>query len=104
MQDLQSTKSRLRVLTDMENSLEGYQHSVRAILKACHENGDFGGGVCGALAQLINVRERYETAIEVSLGAALQNIVVRDELTAKASIEFLKAKISEGQPFCLSHP
>ncbi len=91
MQDLQSTKSRLRVLTDMENSLEGYQHSVRAILKACHENGDFGGGVCGALAQLINVRERYETAIEVSLGAALQNIVVRDELTAKASIEFLKA-------------
>lgn len=91
MQDLQSTKSRLRVLTDMENSLEGYQHSVRAILKACHENGDFGGGVYGALAQLINVRERYETAIEVSLGAALQNIVVRDELTAKASIEFLKA-------------
>jgi chromosome segregation protein len=92
LQDLQSTNSRLRVLKDMENSLEGYQHSVRAILKACNENGGFGGGVYGALAQLINVRERYETAIEVSLGAALQNIVVRDELTAKSTIEFLKAK------------
>jgi len=91
LQDLQSTNSRLRVLTDMENSLEGYQHSVRAILKACDENGGFGGGVYGALAQLINVTERYETAIEVSLGAALQNIVVRDELTAKSTINFLKA-------------
>jgi len=91
LQELQSTNSRRRVLSDMENSLEGYQQSVRAILKACDENGNFGGGVYGALAQLINVNERYETAIEVSLGAALQNIVVRDELTAKTSIEFLKA-------------
>ena len=92
LQELQSAKSRRKVLTDMENSLEGYQHSVRAILKACSENGDFGGGVYGALAQLISVKEHYETAIEVSLGTALQNIVVRDELTAKALIEFLKAK------------
>jgi len=91
LQELQSTNSRRKVLSDMENSLEGYQHSVRAVLKACGENGGFGGGVYGALAQLISVNERYETAIEVSLGTALQNIVVKDELTAKAIIEYLKA-------------
>ncbi len=90
--DLQAAKSRRKVLKDMENSLEGYSHSVRAILQACRENRDFGAGVHGALAQLIHVKERFETAIEVALGGALQNIVVKDEYTAKDAIRYLKDK------------
>lgn len=90
--DLQASKSRRKVLKDMENSLEGYSHSVRAILQACRDNRDFGAGVHGALAQLIHVKERFETAIEVALGGALQNIVVKDEYTAKDAIRYLKEK------------
>ncbi len=88
--ELQAVKSRRKVLKDMDNSLEGYSHSVRAILKACRENRQLGDGIHGALAQLIHVRERFETAIEVALGAALQNIVVKDEYTAKNAIRYLK--------------
>jgi chromosome segregation protein len=89
--ELQAVKSRRKVLKDMENSLEGYSHSVRAILQACREQKELGDGIHGALAQLIHVRERFETAIEVALGAALQNIVVKDEYTAKDAIRYLKA-------------
>ncbi len=90
LQDIQGIKSRCRVLKDMENSLEGYSHSVKAVLQACNDNRDFGKEIYGALAQLINVKEKYETAIEVSLGAALQNIITKDEYTAKSAIRFLK--------------
>ncbi len=89
LQNMQGAQSRRKVLKDMENSLEGYHQSVRAVLQACH-NQNFGQGVFGALAQLIRVKERYETAIEVSLGGALQNIVVKDEYIAKEVIRFLK--------------
>ncbi|WP_034837952.1 chromosome segregation protein SMC [Thermoclostridium stercorarium] len=88
--ELQAVKSRSRILKDMENSLEGYSHSVKAVLKACREKEGFGEGIYGALAQLITVRDNFETAIEVSLGPALQNIVTRDEYTAKNAIEYLK--------------
>jgi len=90
MSELQAAKSRSRILKDMENSLEGYNQSVKAILKACCEKDGFGDGIYGALAQLIDVRENFETAIEVSLGQALQNIVTRDEYTAKNAIAYLK--------------
>lgn len=90
MSELQALKSRSRILKDMENSLEGYNQSVRAILKACREKKGFGDGIYGALAQLVTVRENFETAVEVSLGQALQNIVTRDEYNAKNAINYLK--------------
>jgi chromosome segregation protein len=92
LSELQATKSRNKVLKDMENSLEGYNHSVRAILRECRQNSGFGQGIYGALAQLIAVRENFETAVEVSLGSTLQNIVTQDEYTAKKAINYLKEK------------
>ncbi|NLM10921.1 MAG: chromosome segregation protein SMC [Clostridiaceae bacterium] len=90
LSELQTARSRSKVLKDMESSLEGYNYSVKAILKACREKEGFGEGIFGALAQLITVREHFETAIEVSLGQALQNIVTEDEYTAKNAINYLK--------------
>ena len=88
--EINTLESRHKVLNDMEESMEGYSHSVKAIMQACHENKAFGNGIHGALAQLISVEERFETAIEVSLGGALQNIVTDDEYSAKRAIEYLK--------------
>ncbi|MCX7773978.1 MAG: chromosome segregation protein SMC, partial [Clostridia bacterium] len=83
-------ESRHKVLSDMEESMEGYSHSVKAIMQACHENRAMGQGIHGALAQLVSVDEKYETAVETALGGALQNIVTEDEFAAKRAIEYLK--------------
>jgi len=88
--DLQSFESRRKVLLEMEATMEGYSHSVKSVMNACRENREFGKGIYGALAQLITVKEQYETAVEVCLGGALQNIVTEDEFAAKRAIEFLK--------------
>lgn len=83
-------RSRHKMLIDMENSLEGYNRSVKSILKAKKQNLPFAKGIKGALAQLISVEDTYEKAIEYALGNALQNIVVEDEFAAKSCIKYLK--------------
>ena len=82
------TENKIRILVDMENSMEGFQRSVKDVLT----NGKNGRlkGIIGTVAQLISVEKGYETAIEIALGYALQNIVVEDETSAKYAIEFLK--------------
>lgn len=88
--DLQFKSSRVKMLKDMEQNLEGYNRSVRQVLQACRESPEFGRGIHGALAQLIKVEKKYENAIEMTLGGALQNIVTEAEEDAKKAIEFLK--------------
>lgn len=82
--------SRHHVLQELEQSLEGYSHSVKALLAACRDKPELGRGIHGALAQLIRVDPAYETAMEVCLGGALQNIITEDEQDAKRAIEMLK--------------
>ena len=82
--------SRHHVLQDLEQSLEGYSHSVKALLAACREKPELGKGIHGALAQLIRVDPAFETAMEVCLGGALQNIITDEEQDAKRAIELLK--------------
>ncbi len=88
--DIQFKKSRSKMLQDMENNLEGYNRSVKQVLQACRQSKEFGNGIHGALAQLVTVDKKYETALEMSLGGALQNIVTTAEEDAKKAIEFLK--------------
>ncbi len=88
--DIQVKTSRHRLLKDMEKSMEGYSRSVKEIMHACKESSDFGSGIHGTIAQLLNVDKKYETAIEMTLGSALQNIVASTEEDAKKAIEFLK--------------
>lgn len=87
---IQSKQGRCRVLHEMENEFEGYSRSVKEIMKSKGNSAKFSSGICGVVAELISVPQQYETAIEVALGGALQNIVTEDEYTAKECIEFLK--------------
>lgn len=89
--NIQSKQGRCRVLHEMENEFEGYSRSVKEIMKSRDSTKKFSSGICGVIAELISVPKQYETAIEVALGGALQNIVTEDEYTAKECIEFLKA-------------
>lgn len=81
-------QNRIRMMTEMENNLDGFQQSVKTILSV----GKSGGlsGIEGTIAQLISVEKGYETAVEIALGYALQNVVVSDETSAKRAIEYLK--------------
>ena len=81
-------QNRIKLLTDMENSLEGFQHSVKTVLNM-GKNGSL-KGIIGTVAQLITVEKGYETAVEIALGFGLQNIVVENETCAKYAIEYLK--------------
>ena len=85
---LQSTQSRHKLLAEMTREMEGYNNSVRRAVQFAKERSM--SGVHGVLAQLISVPLKYETAIDMALGAAQQNIVTDDEDTAKSLIDYLR--------------
>ena len=85
---IQSSEARHRALSEMEAEFEGYNRSVREIMKLKARRPVF--GICGVVADIIKVPKEYETAIEVALGPALQDIVTEDEYAAKNSISYLK--------------
>ena len=88
---ISAKSSRHSLLRDMDREYEGFNKSVKSVLQSCERNSSLGKGVHGALVQLISVPKKYETAIDVALGGALQNIVTDDEDSAKKIIEYLKA-------------
>ncbi len=87
--DLQGANSRLKLLSDMQKDYEGYNRGVKEILLAANQ-GKL-AGICGVVAELIKVPARLETALEVALGANLQNVVSVSELDAKRAIAFIKS-------------
>ena len=89
-QDLQFKESRHKFLVETEKEKEGYIYSVKLLLKDCQNIKELGKGMNGALAELIEVPDEYQTAIEMTLGASLQNIVTENEEDAKKLIEHLR--------------
>ncbi len=83
-------ENRTKLLTEMQASYEGYNYAIRKLLKECENNLGIKNKIVGVLANLIKVPEKYETAIEVALGSAVQNIVTFDENGAKDLISYLK--------------
>lgn len=83
-------ENRKRLLAEMQAEFEGYSHSVKKLLKESEKNSFLKSKMVGVLANLIKVPQKYETAIEVALGAAVQNIVTFDEQGAKELINHLK--------------
>lgn len=86
--ELREKTQKLRLLCDLENSMEGFSRSVKQVIKASKQ-GQM-RGVLGSVAQLVTTKSQYSLAIETALGAALQNIVVENEDTAKRCIRYLK--------------
>ena len=83
-------ESRLKFLIETEKEKEGYIKSVKSLLKDCDNIKELGKGMNGVLANVIEVPEEYQTAIEMCLGASLQNIVTETEDDAKRLVEHLR--------------
>ncbi|MCH5278531.1 MAG: chromosome segregation protein SMC [Christensenellaceae bacterium] len=90
--ELNAIRSRTKVLVEMKRAHEGYYASVRRLLNDAERNPQLKARIHGVVAELMSVPSEYETAIEMSLGAALQNIVVPTEQDAKAIISYLRER------------
>ncbi|HFI0467741.1 TPA: chromosome segregation protein SMC [Streptococcus suis] len=98
----QAEQSSLFDLLDLLKGKQARQASLEAILKN-HSNFYAGvkavlqassslGGIIGAVSEQLTFDTRYQTALEIALGGASQNVIVEDEATAKRAIAFLKEK------------
>ncbi|HEM2740443.1 TPA: chromosome segregation protein SMC [Streptococcus suis] len=98
----QADQGRLFDLIDQLKGKQARQSSLEAILKN-HSNFYAGvkavlqaapslGGIIGAVSEQLTFDTRYQTALEIALGGASQNVIVEDEATAKRAIAFLKEK------------
>ena len=85
-QEYLRTKSRYETLMNITERYDGYNQSIRRIMEQKNAN----PGIIGVVADILALPEKYETAIEIALGGALQNIVTEDNETAKKMINFLK--------------
>ena len=92
--DIEAKNHKIQILEDLEKNMEGFNHSVKAVIKES-ENGKL-RGIYGPVLRLINVDKEYSVAIETALGNAAQNIIVDTEATAKYAIDYLK-KSSSGR-------
>ena len=81
-------ESRLAMLSDLEKNMEGYQGSVKSVMREV-KHGVL-KGIHAPVSQIINVKEKYSLAIETALGAQIQNIITETEKDAKKAIGYLK--------------
>ena len=88
--EVRMKETRLKFLIETEKEKEGYIKSVKNLLKDTETNRELGKGMHGVLANIIEVPEEYQTAIEMCLGMSLQNIVTDTEEDAKKLVEHLR--------------
>jgi len=86
--DVGAMDDRIRLLTEMEKEYEGFSKAVKVVMQA---KGSL-RGIHGPVANLMKTDQQYSLAVEIALGAGLQNIVVDREEDAKAAINFLKQR------------
>ena len=81
-----------KMLVDMQKEYEGYYGSVKRLLTDAENNKQLKQHVVGVVANLIKVPQKYESAIEMALGSAVQNIVTFNDDGAKQLVGYLKQK------------
>ncbi|MCR4611207.1 MAG: chromosome segregation protein SMC [Lachnospiraceae bacterium] len=90
LDDLNATynkkESKLESLKNISERYDGYNKSIKKVMEKRSDN----KGILGVVSDIIATDKKYEIAIETALGGNIQNIVTKDEDTAKAMIAYLK--------------
>ena len=89
---MSSCRQRIETFKNFKKEYGAFNNAVKSLLSDCETNKVLGSKVMGVVVDLVSVPKEYETAIEMALGANLQNIVVADEEDAKYVINYLKEK------------
>lgn len=87
-----TTENRIKMLDEMVKEYEGFNGSVKRLLNDVAKNNTLKDSIVGVVASLIKVPQMYQSAIEMALGSAVQNIVTTDDQSAKYLINYLKQK------------
>ncbi|MCT4687392.1 chromosome segregation protein SMC [Vallitalea sp.] len=87
-QQINQYKSKYNALNDITEHYEGYNYSIRKVMELKTKNSI--DSVLGVVADIIKVDKKYEIAIETALGGGVQNIITKEEETAKKMINYLK--------------
>ena len=85
---LETISSRLKLFEEMEREYEGFSKAVRVVMQESRKSAL--RGICGPVSKLIRTEDKYTIAIEIALGSAMQQIVVTDEQSGKAAMNYLK--------------
>ena len=87
-----SLEHRKKMLEDMQREYEGYNGSVKRLLTDAEKNANLKNKIVGVLASLIKVPQNFQSAIEMALGSAVQNVVTFSDDGAKELINYLKQR------------
>ncbi|MCI8633274.1 MAG: chromosome segregation protein SMC [Lachnospiraceae bacterium] len=88
---MRELQGRMKWLQDMESDYEGFSGSVKAVMQLKKQDPNRYQTVHGTVADILQVPGEYTLAIEIALGAAIQNIIVQDTKAAKELIEMLRS-------------
>ncbi|OGP61570.1 MAG: chromosome segregation protein SMC [Deltaproteobacteria bacterium RBG_13_49_15] len=88
-------KTRFGTLKRMNDNYEWYKEGVRAVMKACSpETKDHPvvppDAVFGLVADILEPKPEFESAVEAALGESLQHILVKDQDAGIRLIEYLR--------------
>ena len=95
---LDSVSAKTRVFQAMERDFDSYNKSVKSVMQEAQRGAL--KGVHGPISRLIRTEDTYAVAVEIALGAAMQNIVVGNKQDGKAVLTYLK-RTGVGRVTCL---
>lgn len=87
-QERNSILAKEKALTELEKEGQGYGEGVRELLRLKEQEQI--SGIIGTVAQVITVPKKYELAVEVALGGALQHLLAENDKVAQEAIQWLK--------------
>lgn len=87
-----SLTERRNVLTKFRDENGNFERSVARLLEAARTDRELSSRIEGVVAKILQVPKNFESAVEMALGGAIQNIITKTEDEAKYIIEFLKAR------------
>ena len=88
--NIQILQNRKKVLEDMQRDYDGFNYSVKRLMGDAKNNAELRSKIVGLVASCMNIPKGFETAIEVALGGAVQDIITKNEEDAKYLINYLK--------------
>ena len=89
---LAMAEGQVKLLTQLKEDYQGYQEAVQRLMQDAKRDPVLKGKILGVLAEVLNVPQEYEAAIEYALGGAMQNVLVETEREAGDLINYLKQK------------
>ena len=87
-QKLDSVSAKARVFRAMERDFDSYTKAVKMVMQEAQRGAL--RNVHGPVSRLIRTEDNFAIAIEIALGAAMQQIVVGTEADGKAVLSYLK--------------